>query len=375
MEANMRIAVLAAAKSIHTIKWVKSLKLRGHTVALYSLPDQKAPAETLSGVEVHYLKTGGAAGYWFDAGELKKLLHVFKPDVLNAHYASGYGTLARRCGVKPLLLSVWGSDVYDFPYQGHFNHHLLVKNLRNATAIASTSHAMAEQVKKVLCTQKKIYITPFGVDTEVFCPCGTLVEGRLTIGIVKALEPKYGVEYLIKGFSMLKNRLVKEAKMPPEGIALEIYGGGSLLPELKKLAGTLNIAGETFFHGAVSHSQVPKIISGFDIYCAPSVSDSESFGVAAVEAMACGVPVIVGDVDGFKEVVRDRVTGFIVTRRDCVTIANKLYELFCNQELRREMGKAGRRHVIENYEWADCVSLMENALTETAMTARNGRQL
>lgn len=370
----MRIAVLAAAKSIHTIKWVKSLELRGHTVALYSLPDQKAPAGVLGGVEVHYLKTGGATGYWFDAGELKKLLQNFKPDVLNAHYASGYGTLARRCGVKPLLLSVWGSDVYDFPYQGRFNHHLLVKNLRSATAIASTSYAMAEQVKKVLCIQKKIYITPFGVDTEVFCPCGGSADGRLTVGIVKALEPKYGVEYLIKGFSMLKNRLIKEKKMPPLGIVLEIYGSGSLLPELKKLAAGLNIGGETFFHGAVPHSQVPGIISGFDIYCAPSISDSESFGVAAVEAMACGVPVIVGDVDGFKEVVRDRVTGFIVTRRDCVTIANKLYELACNPELRREMGQAGRRHVIENYEWADCVSLMENALTETAMTARNRRQ-
>jgi len=366
----MRIAVLAAAKSIHTIKWVKALTARGHTVELFSLPDQKAPTGALGGVRVHYLKTGGVAGYWLCAGELKTLLRTFKPDVLNAHYASGYGSLARRCGVKPLLLSVWGSDVYDFPYQGYFNRHLIIKNLESATAIASTSNAMAEQVKRVHFVSKKIFITPFGVDTNIFRRCGEPPEGKLTIGIVKALEPKYGVEYLIRGFSLLKNRMTKEGILPPDGIKLEIYGDGSLFPKLKKLAVELNIEKEAQFHGAVPHAYVPRIISSFDIYCAPSISDSESFGVAAVEAMACEVPVVVGDVDGFREVVRDRETGFIVTRRDPVMLANKLYTLACDKELRTQMGQAGRRRVQQLYEWEKCVTTMENALTETAMTTK-----
>lgn len=369
----MRIAVLAAAKSIHTIKWVKALAKRGHIVALYSLPDQKAPKGVLDGIEVHYLKTGGVFGYWFCAGELKKLLRKFRPNVLNAHYASGYGTLARLCGVKPLLLSVWGSDVYEFPYAGRINHHIIVKNLKSATAIASTSKAMAEQVKRVHFVENKIYITPFGVDTSVFDRCAEPPEGRLTIGIVKALEPKYGVEYLIRAFSLLKNRLIKEGKIPPDGLRLEIYGGGTLMRELKLLAKELGLSEETAFHGAVPHNQVPQIISGFDIYCAPSISDSESFGVAAVEAMACRVPVVVSDVDGFKEVVRDRETGFIVTRRDPVTLANKLYTLACDPELRHKMGEQGRRHVQENYEWENCVTLMESALTQTAMTGKSAK--
>lgn len=366
----MRIAVLAAAKSIHTIKWVRALSQRGHTVELFSLPDQKAPNGALGEIKVHYLKTGGVAGYWLCAGELKALLRAFNPDVLNAHYASGYGTLARRCGIKPLLLSVWGSDVYDFPNEGYINRRMLIKNLENATAIASTSNAMAEQVKHVHFMSKKIYITPFGVDTAVFRRCGQPPRDRLTIGIVKALEPKYGVEYLIRGFSLLKNRMTKEGILPPDGIKLEIYGDGSLFPKLKAIANELNISEETQFHGAVPHVYVPRIISSFNIFCAPSISDSESFGVAAVEAMACEVPVVVSNADGFREVVRDRETGFIVTRRDPAMLSNKLYTLACDPSLRLSMGQAGRRRVQQLYEWSDCVAAMENALTETAMTAK-----
>lgn len=369
----MRIAVLAAAKSIHTIKWVKAFADNGHTVELFSLPDQKAQGGALGNIKVHYLKTGGVAGYWLCAGELKALLRAFKPDILNAHYASGYGTLARRCGVKPLLLSVWGSDIYEFPNEGFVNRRLIVKNLESATAIASTSNAMAEQVKRVHFITKKMYITPFGVDTGFFRRCGEPPQGKLTIGIVKALEPKYGVEFLIRAFSLLKNRMTKEGIVPPLGMKLEIYGDGSIFSKLKKLAVELNIEEETQFHGAVPHMYVPRIISSFDIFCAPSISDSESFGVAAVEAMACEVPVVVGDVDGFREVVRDRETGFIVTRRDPVMLANKLYTLACDPELRLAMGRAGRKRVKQCYEWSDCVTAMENALTETIMTARSGK--
>lgn len=367
----MRIAVLAAARSIHTVKWVRSLAAKGHTVALYSLPDHKAQDGALSGIETHYLKKRSVAGYWLCSGELSKLLKEFAPDVLNAHYASGYGTLARRCGFKPLLLSVWGSDVYDFPNGGRFNRKLLLKNLQSATAIASTSKAMAVRVKDLMREQKDIFITPFGVDTKKFRRCAEPQKDMLTVGIVKALEPKYGVEYLIRGFSLFKKRLEKEGKMPPHGTRLEIYGKGSLMPELKELAKSLGLEEITCFHGAVPHSKVPEIISGFDVFCAPSVADSESFGVAAVEAMACGVPVLVSNVDGFREVVKDRETGFIVTRKDPVLLANKLFVLANDAELRQKMGETGRRHVQENYEWDKCVETMENALYETLSISKN----
>ena len=360
----MRIAFLSAAKSIHTIRWVNALAKNGHKVALYSMPEHKAPSDAfVKEVEVHYLKYGGAIGYYLGGRELSKLIKIFSPDVLNAHYATGYGTLARHSKFLPLLLSVWGSDIYDFPFQGFINRHIVIKNIDSATAVASTSNVMAEQVRRVYSKEKQIFITPFGVDTEKFCPALTPHKEGITIGIVKALEPKYGIEYLLRAFSFLLERLTKEERMPHGGLSLEIYGKGSLLKELSALAVELNINNKTHFYGQIEHSQVPMALAEFDIFCVPS--DSESFGVAAVEAMACGVPVVSSDADGFCEVMRDGETGFIVARRDATTMANKLYDLVLDSGLRRCMGEAGRAHVKANYDWRHCVDKMEQALEQT----------
>ena len=367
----MRIAVLSAAKSIHTIRWVNALARRGHTVALFSLPDHKAPYSVIDpGVDVFYLRRGGVAGYWLGGPELAGLLKKFKPDVLNAHYATGYGTLARRSGFKPVLLSVWGSDVYEFPSQGSLYRWLVQKNINAAVAVASTSEAMARQVRQITHLDTPIYITPFGVDTEKFCAGSDRRDSGegVTIGFMKALEPIYGAEYLLRAFSLLNKRMKREGSLPEGGLHLVIYGAGSQLKSLRKLAKILGIAEQIRFGGSIPHSRVPEAMDGLDIFCAPSICN-ESFGVVAVEAMACGLPVVATDADGFQEVVKDRVTGFIVTRRDYVTLSNKLYELAADAELRCRMGEAGRERVRELYEWNNCVSAMEHALEQTAAMA------
>lgn len=362
----MRIAILSAAKSIHTVRWVNSLAECGHAVALYSLPDHWIPGEVFSPrAEVHYLRRGSAAGYWLCGRELAALLVRFHPDVLSAHYATGYGTLARRCGFHPLLLSVWGSDVYEFPYEGCIHAQILRRNIENATAVASTSHAMARQVGRVCPGEKPFFITPFGVDTSVFspradaCPAGN---GGFTVGTVKSLEPKYGIDDLVRAFALFHRRLEGEGRMMPDGVRLEIYGGGSQMESLRRLADALGIGGVTGFRGPVPHGRVPAVLRSFDIFCAPSVSDSESFGVAAVEAMACGVPVLVSDADGFREVVRDNETGLIVARRDPRLLADRMARLAGDPGLRRRLGAAARAHVQREYEWSRCVTAMEDAL-------------
>jgi glycosyltransferase involved in cell wall biosynthesis len=365
----MRIAVLSAARSVHTVRWVNALAARGHEVELYSLSAHKAPYDDFDrSVGINYINGSGAAGYYFGARKLAELLHEFSPDVLSAHYATGYGTMARRCAVRPLLLSVWGADVYDFPEKGAINRRIVCRNLEAADAIASTSEIMAKRVKE-LCGEKTIYITPFGVDTQIFSPASGVRTGPVTIGTVKALEPKYGIEYLVKAFAMLRSRLTREGKMPEEGIRLVICGDGGRRAALETLAKELGISDCVTFVGKIPHDAVPDAIRGFDIFCSPSVLDSESFGVSAVEAMACGVPVVTSDVDGFREVVSDRETGFIVPRRDQVSLSNRLYELCIDAQLRTLMGAAGRRRVIEKYEWRDCVCAMEEALR---LTAENG---
>lgn len=368
----MRIALLSAAKSIHTQRWAAALAARGHTVAVFSVADHRAPPGSFPpDVAVHNLRCKNGLGYWFGAGELRAELAAFRPDILNAHYATGYGTLARRCAFHPLLLSVWGSDVYEFPARGGFCRRMLCRNLESADAIASTSEAMARRVERLLPARRPVFITPFGVDPAVFHRVGEPEPDALTVGIVKALEPKYGVDILLRAFALLRTRLQKEHALPAGGLWLSIVGSGSQRATLEKRAGTLGIAENVRFSGAVPHARVPEVLCRFDIFCAPSVSDSESFGVAAVEAMACEVPVAVSDADGFREVVVDGETGFIVPKGDAVLLANRLHTLCLDPALRRKMGAAGRRHVLEKFAWQSCVDRMEDALTRTLLQSRN----
>src|SRR5690606_26130688 len=113
----------------------------------------------------HELKIPAPYGYYMNIIQLKKILRSIKPDILNAHYSSGYGTLGRLAGFSPYLISVYGSDVYDFPYKKKFNMNIIRKNLNAADALASTSYAMAKQTSKLInYPVTNIHITPFGVN-------------------------------------------------------------------------------------------------------------------------------------------------------------------------------------------------------------------
>jgi glycosyltransferase involved in cell wall biosynthesis len=360
----MRIALLGPANSIHLQRWAQALVERGHAVGVFT---QHACDRQLlpTAANVFVLPRSGALGYFTNAWRARELLTRWRPDVVNAHYASGYGTTAALCGVRPVLLSVWGSDVYDFPYESALKGRLIRGNLRRATAIASTSHAMARQVQRLTPERSEIAVTPFGVDLARFTPdASRRPRGRLTIGIVKSLATKYGVDLLLRAFA----GLVADADVQalPDECRLLVVGDGPQRAQLEALAGELGIASRTEFAGAVAHAEVPAWLNRFDVYAAPSRLDSESFGVAVIEASACALPVVVSDAGGLPEVVRDGETGLVVARDDAPALQAALKRLVLDAALRERLGQAGRAHVEREYEWGHCVDVMERCLEQLA---------
>jgi glycosyltransferase involved in cell wall biosynthesis len=96
----------------------------------------------------------------------------------------------------------------------------------------------------------------------------------------------------------------------------------------------------------------------------PSISDGESFGVAALEAAATGLPVVATRVGGVPEVVIDGITGILVERKDAEKLADALKRLIDNSDLRRKMGLAGRKYVEEHYRWESNVKAMNDLYME-----------
>ncbi len=341
----MTIALLSAASSIHTIRWANAFVERGHVVHLITQHD---PASGLDiRVILHRLPHVKGLGYLINGWRVSRLLAGIRPDVVNAHYATGYGRLAAAATRFPLVINIWGSDVLEFPKKGFFNLLWLVKNLKRAQALISTSSFMAEHTSALASDLPPVFVVPFGVDTDLFSPAaGRRQQETLVIGTVKALAPIYGIDILINAFAMV----VQAGRYK---VRLRIVGGGAQLGELQGLARRLRVADHVDFVGAVPHALVPMELRGMDIFVA--LSRSESFGVAVIEASACGLPVVVSDVGGLPEVVEYGTSGFVVPAEDAQAAAAKLEELLASSELRQRMGAAGRANVQDCYRWSHCV--------------------
>lgn len=349
---SMKVVILSSACCIHTRKWCNGLANKGIEVHLIS---QQTPMDGyVSEVIFHKLPYKGGKGYILNLFHLRKYLKIIKPEVVNVHYASGYGTLALISGLKDFVLSVWGSDVFDFPRKSLFHKWLITKNLNQASVICSTSEVMGQYVKNnfILRNDLSVHITPFGVDTTVFVNNKAKTSNKVTIGTVKTLRPKYGIDLLIKAFYEVVN------SMPNCEFELKIAGVGFLENDLKQLTKELDIEEKVSFLGWIENSQVPDVLNSFDIYVAPSTLDSESFGVAIVEASSCGIPVIVTNVGGLPEVVEDTITGLVVEPNNVTSIANAMKYLIKNPSLANEMGRRGRERVVNNYSWDVCVEKM-----------------
>lgn len=358
-----KILLLADANSSHTLKWASGIVASGFRVKLFSLTKPNSEALIECGVEVHANSFNASTKllYPFAIRELLKLIKEFNPDIMHAHYASSYGLLGAMLGFHPFVVSVWGSDVYEFPRQSFIHKALFRYNLKKADRICSTSNTMALEIKKY--TDTDIKIIPFGVDMNLFKPFyahHVFSNDAIVIGTVKTLEKGYGIGFLIDAFAILSQRL----KNYP--IKLLIVGKGSLDRFLKAKVKDLHIEGDTVFTGQISQSEVPFYHNMLSISVFPSLS--ESFGVSVVEAMACEKPVVVTNVGGLPEVVENGVTGLIVPPADAQKLADAIEKLVKDEVMRISMGKQGRQRVERLYDWknnlASMISVYEELLSE-----------
>ena len=357
----MKVLMMADARSVHTRRWAVSLQKEGVDIVLYSLYPSPDSFFSEHGIRLYvfelfgYKKKSGAGArisqilmHRRAVGDLKSVIAREKPDILHAHYATSFGLVAALTGFHPFIISVWGSDVYEFPFQSLINRKSVELVFRRADRVLSTSGVMAVQTRKF--TSKSVDITPFGVDTALFVPLDSDHSDTFVVGNVKTLAPKYGIDVLIRAF-----RIVLDSN-PGRKLSLVIIGDGPCRDEYTGLVSDLGMSDKVTFLGKVLNDRLPEYYNSFSV--AVSLSDAESFGVVAVEAMSCACPVVVSDAEGFTEVVEDRVTGFIVPKRNPEAAAAAIQRFIDNPALRGTMGKAGRRRVEERYDWHACVLKM-----------------
>lgn len=176
-----------------------------------------------------------------------------------------------------------------------------------------------------------------GVDTDRFRPlhhAGTPTPGAPTLIVPRRLFRKNGVEHLV--------RAIPEIRIRFPGIRVRIVGDGPERTRLEALAADLGVAGAIRFEGAVSHDEMPERLAQADLAIFPSLMEATS--VAALEAMACGLPVVATRVGGLPEIV-DESVGALVPPADPGAIAEAVIDLLESDDLGRRGARARSRVV------------------------------
>ena len=354
----MKILLLSDLNSIHTKKWVTGLAKRNCEICVFGLSKpQDDFYESLDNVTIAFAELEGLRSrsilskliYLKQRKKIKEVYKAFKPDIVHAHYATSYGMLGSLLKHKPYLISVWGSDVFEFPQASFINKIILKRNLSKATRLFSTSKIMGLETKKY--TNKKVETVPFGVDITKFHPVPQKKESTIiTLGIIKTLELNYGINYLLDAFKLIIS------KYDTIKFKLTIAGDGSQKEALKKQVHELNIEDLVDFKGQINQTEVADCFNQMDIAIIASLA--ESFGVSAVEAAACGIPVVATNVGGLPEVVLDGKTGLLCPSKNPQALANQISKLIEDSDLRKKMGKEARKFVVKNYNWEKNVDLM-----------------
>ncbi len=216
--------------------------------------------------------------------------------------------------------------------------------------IAATPAGHREMVTHYAAPNHKIRVVPAGVNLGLFRPGSKevarsrlrITEQRVVL-FVGRIQRLKGIDLLLRAVALLvrgRDALDSLRVLIVGGIPLEQAGipaEDREIQRLKRLAAQLGIAPLVDFVGAVEQEELPYYYQAADVTVMPS--HYESFGLVAVESMACGTPVVASRVGGLTSIIRDGETGFLVPWRHPRLFAEKLRILLTQEQLRRRMGR------------------------------------
>ena len=247
-------------------------------------------------------------------------------DLLHAHWIPA-GWVAARAG-KPYVVQVWGTDVELAMHAPRVARNVL----RRARLVIAASHSLAELAR--LLGARDVRVIPSGVDLPA--EVGDEVE-PLEVLYAGRLSPEKGIVELVEA---------------TRGLNLVVAGDGPLRPQVPGALGFL------------PHAELLHLYARAAVVACPS--HREGFGVACLEAMAHGRPVVATPVGGLRDLVVDGETGIVVPRRDPRALRDALERLLADRDLRRQLGAAGRERAREHFSWDRVTDLTLEAYSDAA---------
>lgn len=221
------------------------------------------------------------------------------------------------------------------------------KVYKEAKVCIAASSAIKNYFREIGC--QNIEVIPNGIDLARFQGLSRERERRLlgltdefAVITVARLEKVKGVDYLIKAFSILIKK-ISRAK-------LFVVGDGSERKQLEGLVLDLGLGEKVRFLGEVPNKEIPQYLAAADCFCLPS--RREGFGIAVLEAMAAGVPVVATKVGGVPDIIENQKDGLLVESQNPKVLSAALLEIASNSGLAERL-KQNAQLKVQQYNWSD----------------------
>lgn len=305
----------------------------------------------------------------------QELVSQLKPALIHAHFgpdASMVLPLARRKRI-PLVVTFHGFDAQRsrmaLLLEFKPSNLLFLVRERQLYRYAARVIAVSEYLKGCLirrgCPADKINVHYIGVDTRKFVPDQ---KRRTPFRIVNVSRhiPLKGIDTILRALSLIAGRF-------PDAKLIQV-GAGSESASLANLAKSLGVADRVTWLGQQPNDRVLEAMQSASLYVQASRRDeagqTEAFGIALLEAQACGLPVIATNSGGMPEAMVDGVTGLLFEENDHRGLADRLCELLANPETVREMGQRGREMVVERFDILARTAVLEQIYDEVLASNR-----
>jgi len=338
----------------HVRTLAREFAREGHDVTVVTARyDSALPAEeTFEGYRIVRAPTHGVVlNTPVDSG-ITRVIRGLEADVFHLHYPpplTSYfatrGLVGRRvpvCLTYHCDLDLGGAA--GRLVSGAYQRFFLPPTLRRVNTIIV--HTRSYGITSGSLRGRELTVIPSVVDLERFRPGldpGDLrttlrLDGKRPLVFTGRLVPHKGVNVLLEALTEL-----------PSDVVLLVIGAGPRLASLRSMARRLDVEERVRFCSNVSDEDLPRYLALADVFAFPSQNRLEGFGLAVAEAMAMGLPVVVADMPGVREVIEPGVEGLLVEPLIAKDVATKVRSILGDPALGRRMGLAGRRRAEARY--------------------------
>ncbi|HTT25694.1 MAG TPA: glycosyltransferase family 4 protein [Thermoplasmata archaeon] len=341
VESHVRALTGELVRQGHAVEVLTSRHVR-------SLPKD----EVIDGVPVRRVPTLGVLWNTPIDPAMGRAIREFDPDVVHFHYPpplTSYFAVRGLRGRRIPSVLTYHCDLYLPGISGRiltslFERVFLPRTLDGVDRILVHTQSYGATSRGL--RGRTLTIIPSAVDVTRFRPevdggpvrARLGIEGRRVLAFTGRLVPHKGVDEILRAL----------VELPPD-VVLLVIGSGPRLGSLLTLARRLGVEDRVRFCPQVSDEELPSYLRAADLFVFPSQNRLEGFGLVIAEAMAAGLPVVVADMPGVREVIAEGVEGLLVEPMIAEDLANKIARLLGDPATRQRMAIAGRRRAEERF--------------------------